>query len=162
MPPRNDPRVPKPEIQWVKKVPRKRTRTREELLVLAREMARHPGKWALIRAYAPTDPGYKAADQRANEYRRTSSAFSKVGKFQFSVRFDPGYTGDYHGKPEGETTERGGWLLIGRCRWVHKLDEKHPTEYEPAFEFTTNPEEVVSRGETESEAGEGSLEEGDL
>ena len=43
--------------------------------------------------------------------------------------FDAGYKGDYETRPQ-RSTERGAWLLIGRCLEAHKMDERDPTEYE--------------------------------
>jgi hypothetical protein len=145
MPPRrkeNDPNPnPKVKVVWVKKVPRKRNPLREKNLELARQIARYPKKWAMLRAYPPDDRGYKSADARANEYRKKDSAFSKVGRFQFSIRFDAGFMGDYHTRAQRKD-ERGAWLLIGRCMEPHKLDARDPNEYEIAgWEFTDDPEE---------------------
>lgn len=140
MPKPNDPmRKPKVKVTWIEKVPRRRSSTREELQAKAEAIAKNPGKWALIAAYAPTDAGYKAADQRATNYRRSSSAFSKVGKFQWAVRYDPGFTGDYKNKKRGQ---KGAWILITRCHSVHKR-EFHDYEDPMAFKYTLNAEEAT-------------------
>ena len=117
---------------------------REALLELARQMSLQPRKWALLKVFEPEDKGYKAADQRAFQYRKKDSAFGKVGRFQFAVRFDAGYRGDYETR-EQRKTEQGAWLLIGRCMEPHKMDEKDPTEWEiEGWEFADDPEEGMA------------------
>lgn len=158
MPKSPDPRKPIPvKVTWIKKVPRKRNAKREELQAVAKKIGAHPKKWALIRAYPPTDQGYKSADARATGYRAKDSAFAQVGVFQFSIRYDPQYQGDYKGKVG---RERGAWLLIGRCMQRHP---DPPEDYEAnGYEFTDDPEEAVSNTNAKPEDGEGSTEEGDL
>jgi hypothetical protein len=147
MPPKhpdNDPKTPKVRVRWIKKVPRKRSVKREGLLELARQIAAQPRRWALLKVFVPEDRGYKAADQRRFQYSKKDSAFGKVGRFQFAVRFDAGYKGDYETRKQGKT-ERGAWLLIGRCLEPHKMDEKDPTEWEiEGWEFDDDPEEAMT------------------
>ena len=146
MPPKhpdNDPKPPKVRVRWIKKVPKKRSAKREGLLELARQISLQPRKWALLKVFEPEDRGYKAADQRRFQYSKKDSAFGKVGRFQFAVRFDAGYKGDYETRPQ-RSTERGAWLLIGRCLEAHKMDERDPTEYEiEGWEFADDADEAM-------------------
>ena len=115
------------DVTWLDKVPARRNNKREKVLALAETIAKKPGKWALIQAYRPTKGGRAVADQRATALRKPNSAFSKVGTFTFSVRYDPGYSGDYKGKVGNE---RGAYLLITKCTYVKSMHERWPGDTE--------------------------------